>query len=81
MAVSKPDWDSQTTPPRLGGNPSEAVFAYANLELNFSIRIFIFAEDSYSVHVEMENEDVELQITDTAGEVCICRTLHDMRQV
>lgn len=30
---------------------------------------FSFSEDCYTVHVEIENEDMELQIADTAGEV------------
>ena len=35
----------------------------------FVIFHWYLSEDSYSVQVEMENEDVELQIADTAGEV------------
>ena len=37
--------------------------------MKYLVWILRFSEDCYNVHVEIENEDVELQIADTAGEV------------
>ena len=43
-----------------------------SLEFPALFHLTSFSEGTYRYHVEMENEEVELEIADTAGEVWCC---------